>query len=125
MYAAGYVLAEYGTGAVMGVPAHDERDYAMAQAKGLPIIPVIAPPPTLQSLPSAAGEGGNGGIDGGGEVVASAAVGDADDSSAVTAAAAACAEVAYIAKEGTLVQSGRFDGMSGMCMIKATPPVVS
>ena len=36
-----YVLAEYGTGAVMGVPAHDERDFSFAEAHGLAIIPVV------------------------------------------------------------------------------------
>ncbi len=36
-----YVLAEYGTGAVMGVPAHDERDFEFARAFGLPIVRVI------------------------------------------------------------------------------------
>lgn len=36
-----YVLASYGTGAVMGVPAHDERDYAFAQKHNIPIIRVI------------------------------------------------------------------------------------
>jgi leucyl-tRNA synthetase len=39
-----YVLASYGTGAVMAVPAHDERDFAFALKYGIPIIPVIAPP---------------------------------------------------------------------------------
>lgn len=38
-----YVLASYGTGAVMAVPAHDERDYAFASTYGLPIQPVITP----------------------------------------------------------------------------------
>ncbi len=43
VYVADYVLMEYGTGAVMAVPAHDERDYAFAREFGLPITPVIAP----------------------------------------------------------------------------------
>ena len=37
-----YVLAGYGTGAIMAVPAHDERDWAFAQKFGLPIIEVVA-----------------------------------------------------------------------------------
>lgn len=36
-----YVLAGYGTGAIMAVPAHDSRDYAFAKNFGLPIIPLI------------------------------------------------------------------------------------
>ncbi|HUH80860.1 MAG TPA: leucine--tRNA ligase [Solirubrobacteraceae bacterium] len=43
MYVADYVLMEYGTGAIMAVPAHDERDYDFAVAFGLPIRRVIAP----------------------------------------------------------------------------------
>ncbi len=38
-----YVLAEYGTGAVMGVPAHDERDFDFARRNGLPVVSTIAP----------------------------------------------------------------------------------
>lgn len=38
-----YVLADYGEGAVMGVPAHDSRDYEFAKKYNLPIIPVIMP----------------------------------------------------------------------------------
>lgn len=37
-----YVLATYGTGAIMAVPAHDQRDYDFAQKFQLPIVPVIA-----------------------------------------------------------------------------------
>ena len=36
-----YVLAGYGTGAIMAVPAHDSRDYAFARHFDLPIIPLI------------------------------------------------------------------------------------
>lgn len=43
VYIADYVLASYGTGAVMAVPAHDERDFEFAQKMGLPIKHVIAP----------------------------------------------------------------------------------
>lgn len=41
IYAADYVLYSYGTGAVMGVPSHDERDFAFATKYGLPITRVI------------------------------------------------------------------------------------
>jgi leucyl-tRNA synthetase len=41
MYVADYVLMEYGTGAIMAVPGHDERDYEFAQAFDLPIRRVI------------------------------------------------------------------------------------
>ena len=41
IWIADYVLLSYGTGAVMAVPAHDERDFAFALKYGLPIIPVI------------------------------------------------------------------------------------
>jgi len=44
LFVADYVLAGYGSGAVMAVPAHDERDFAFARRYGLPIVPVIRPP---------------------------------------------------------------------------------
>ena len=37
------MLGTYGTGAIMAVPAHDERDFAFAQAFGLPIVKVVMP----------------------------------------------------------------------------------
>jgi leucyl-tRNA synthetase len=52
IFVADYVLMEYGTGAVMAVPAHDERDYAFAKAYELPIRRVIRPhPPADDDLP--------------------------------------------------------------------------
>ncbi len=71
LYIADYVLMGYGTGAIMGVPAHDERDFDFAKRHGLPIPVVIAPP----------------GWDG--EPL----------------------EVAYLG-EGTMVNSGRYNGLS-------------
>ncbi len=44
IYVANFVLMDYGTGAVFGCPAHDERDFAFAQKYKLPIIPVIQSP---------------------------------------------------------------------------------
>ncbi|HXG40357.1 MAG TPA: leucine--tRNA ligase [Candidatus Limnocylindrales bacterium] len=46
IWIADYVLATYGTGAIMAVPAHDERDFEFARAFGLPIRRVVAPPGT-------------------------------------------------------------------------------
>jgi leucyl-tRNA synthetase len=43
IWVADYVLATYGTGAVMAVPAHDARDHEFARAYGLPIVQVIEP----------------------------------------------------------------------------------
>lgn len=44
VWIADYVLMGYGTGAIMAVPAHDERDFAFAQIFGLPILQVVQPP---------------------------------------------------------------------------------
>ena len=45
IWIADYVLMSYGTGAIMAVPAHDERDFAFARKYGLKVIPVIQPTP--------------------------------------------------------------------------------
>jgi len=44
IWIADYVLISYGTGAIMAVPGHDERDLEFAQTFSLPVIPVVAPP---------------------------------------------------------------------------------
>ncbi len=74
IWIANYVLVDYGTGAVMGVPAHDERDFAFATKYNLPIPMVILPP----------------GMD--------AAAKDKPLAAAFT-------------EEGTMVNSGEFDGL--------------
>ena len=64
VWIADYVLMGYGTGAVMGVPAHDQRDFEFARAFGLPIVEVIRPegepasdPATWDAARPAKGEG--------------------------------------------------------------------
>ena len=44
VYVVNFVLMEYGTGAIFGCPAHDQRDLDFARKYGLPVIPVVLPP---------------------------------------------------------------------------------
>jgi leucyl-tRNA synthetase len=48
IYISDYVLMEYGTGAIMAVPAHDERDFKFAKKYNLPIKQVIKPPSEVE-----------------------------------------------------------------------------
>ena len=57
IWAADYVLGGYGTGAVMAVPAHDERDFAFAEKFDLPIIQVIDKPEHSADVGCYSGEG--------------------------------------------------------------------
>ncbi len=50
LYVADYVLMGYGTGAIMAVPAEDERDWAFATAHGLPIVRTVQPPPDWEEI---------------------------------------------------------------------------
>lgn len=52
-----YVLASYGTGAIMAVPAHDERDFDFAKVFGLPIYQVVAKKGDAACAPSGAADG--------------------------------------------------------------------
>ncbi|MBI4802247.1 MAG: leucine--tRNA ligase [Elusimicrobia bacterium] len=64
VWTADYVLTTYGTGAIMAVPAHDERDREFAEKFGLPIIQVVAPMPGQSPVASrqspVAGQAGGG-----------------------------------------------------------------
>ena len=91
IWIADYVLLEYGTGAIMAVPAHDERDLAFARAMGLPVRPVVFPADAVTGQ----GQG---------------AAGDAN-AKAPAAADFAISEMAYTAP-GVLAQSGDYTGMT-------------
>jgi leucyl-tRNA synthetase len=54
IWIADYVMMGYGTGAIMAVPAHDERDHEFAVKFGLPIVQVVKPPPGAEPLPGRA-----------------------------------------------------------------------
>jgi len=79
VFVADYVLMGYGTGAIMAVPAEDERDFAFAQAYGLPIVRTVQPPPDWE-------ESGGGAYDGEGEKVNSGFLNGLDIAEAKVAA---------------------------------------
>jgi leucyl-tRNA synthetase len=60
VFVADYVLMDYGTGAVMAVPGHDERDFAFAREFGLPIRRVVAPEGVAPDAPLEQAEPGDG-----------------------------------------------------------------
>jgi leucyl-tRNA synthetase len=60
VYIANFVLMEYGTGAIMAVPGHDQRDFDFASKYGLPIPRVVAPSADLADAPLAEADPGEG-----------------------------------------------------------------
>ena len=96
-----YVLMSYGDGAVMGVPAHDERDFAFALKYALPIKQVVAQRGAALSSPaSGASDAGSTSLPNAGNAKAS-----------VVFDATAWAEW-YATKDGVCVNSGELDGLS-------------
>ena len=93
IWVANFVLGEYGTGAVMGVPAHDQRDFEFARKYGLPITVVVQPA-------SAQGSGGAG---------SASAQGSGGTGPAETLSSDSMTE-SYDGP-GTLVESGEFSGV--------------
>src|SRR5690606_11560251 len=84
IWVANYVLMDYGSGAVMAVPAHDQRDWEFAKKYHLPIEQVVAPALTLNPSPAGRGTCSDGNIDLNSE--------------------------AFVDK-GVLINSGEFDGL--------------
>ena len=57
IWVADYVLAGYGTGAIMGVPAQDQRDFEFAETYGLPVVRTVKPPPGFDGKGAYLGDG--------------------------------------------------------------------
>jgi leucyl-tRNA synthetase len=91
VWVANYILTDYGTGAIMSVPAHDERDYEFAKKYGIEIRQVIVPASVVRA-PSPA---------------------SADDRSDPQAD-----ELPFTTLDGKLINSGEFSGLSCEAAIK-------
>ncbi len=106
MFVSDYVLMEYGTGAIMAVPAHDQRDYEFAEAFDLEIRQVVEPSPTAEA-------GSGTGNDSAGSPQGADAEQRADPASRVDAGEQADAgEGAYVGHSDAdrLINSGEFSG---------------
>ena len=103
VFVADFVLSDVGTGALMGVPGHDDRDHAFAAKMGVPIEPVIAPEPDgYDPAPTGSDAAGSDGDDGP-DVPGGLDAADAPDAPDVS-------ETAFT-EDGVLVNSGEYTGM--------------
>ncbi len=101
-----YVLISYGTGAIMSVPAHDERDFEFAQKFDLPIIPVVKP---TRKTALASGIGGCYKYDG--ELTWPPSKGEEDAWADSIIEDVMKGEVCFTG-DGTAINSGQFTGLS-------------
>jgi leucyl-tRNA synthetase len=97
IWIADYVLTGYGTGAIMAVPAHDDRDFEFARRFSLPVVPVVRPPDEWLAAHAR--------LEAGPVRTPAAVLADTEDRFY-----SRCVDAAYTG-DGTAINSGEFDGL--------------
>jgi leucyl-tRNA synthetase len=114
IYVANFVLMNYGTGAVMAVPGHDQRDWEFAQAYQLPIRMVVVPTDVRDAIEEIGRDVGNGSDPMRSALGDSGAIDVYDTRAAVQVVDAFERRIMHdsaYTERGVLVNSGEFDGM--------------